>query len=50
MHIGTDEANITMPKFVPDMVSHIRSKGKKVISWNPGYKYTSDGIDIAIRN
>lgn len=46
MHIGTDEVKITMPNFVPDMVSHIRSKGKKVISWNPGYKYTSDGIDM----
>ena len=35
-HIGTDEVQFTNPDFVPEMVAYVRSKGKKVISWNPG--------------
>lgn len=46
MHIGTDEVTITMPNFVPEMVAHIRSKGKKVVSWNPGYDYKTGEIDM----
>lgn len=37
---------IVMPEFVPEMVAHIRSKGKKVVSWNPGYSYTNTGFDM----
>lgn len=29
LHIGTDEVKFTNPQFVPEMVSFIRSKGKK---------------------
>ena len=39
LHIGTDEVAFTNPDFVPEMVSYVRSKGKKVISWNPGWHY-----------
>lgn len=52
MHIGTDElrtedyGTMNWTSFVPQMVSHIRSKGKKVVSWNPGYSYASSGIDM----
>ncbi len=52
MHIGTDElraedkGSIDWTEFVPQMVSHIRSKGKKVVSWNPGYSYTAKDIDM----
>lgn len=46
MHIGTDEVTITMPNFVPEMVAHIRSKGKKVVSWNPGYTYKTGEVDM----
>ena len=46
LHIGTDEVEITNPKFVPEMVQHIRSMGKKVISWNPGYAYHPGEIDM----
>ncbi len=45
-HIGTDEVHFTDPQFVPEMVSFVRSKGKKVISWNPGYGYAPGEIDM----
>lgn len=46
IHIGTDEVEFTNPDFVPEMVSFVRSKGKKVISWNPGWKYKPGEIDM----
>jgi hypothetical protein len=45
-HIGTDEVQFTNPNFVPEMVAHIRGLGKKVISWNPGWKYEVGEIDM----
>lgn len=46
LHIGTDEVEFTNPQFVPDMVAFVRSKGKKVISWNPGWHYKPGEIDM----
>ncbi len=46
-HIGTDEVNFTDPFFVPEMVAFVRSKGKKVISWNPGHEYAPGEIDMS---
>lgn len=46
LHIGTDEVHFTNPQFVPEMVAYIRDKGKKVISWNPGWKYKTGEIDM----
>lgn len=46
LHIGTDEVPFTNPGFVPEMVAYVRSKGKKVISWNPGWKYKPGEIDM----
>lgn len=46
LHIGTDEVQFTNPRFVPEMVSYVRSKGKKVISWNPGWHYKKGEIDM----
>ena len=46
LHIGTDEVQFTDPTFVPEMVAYVRSKGKKVISWNPGWKYKKGEIDM----
>lgn len=46
LHIGTDEVAFTNPDFVPEMVDYIRKKGKKVISWNPGWNYKADEIDM----
>lgn len=46
LHIGTDEMEFTNPHFVPEMVAYVRSKGKKVISWNPGWHYKPGEIDM----
>lgn len=46
LHIGTDEVRFTNSDFVPEMVAYIRNKGKKVISWNPGWKYQPGEIDM----
>lgn len=46
IHIGTDEVQFTNPDFVPEMVAFIRSKGKKCISWNPGWHYEPGKIDM----
>lgn len=46
LHIGTDEVEFTNPHFVPEMVAYVRSQGKKVISWNPGWHYKPGEIDM----
>lgn len=46
LHIGTDEASFTNPRFVPEMVAYVRSLGKKAISWNPGWNYRPGEIDM----
>ena len=46
LHIGTDEVRFTNPEFVPMMVKYIRDKGKKVISYNPGWNYKPGEIDM----
>ncbi len=46
IHIGTDEVQFTNPDFVPQMVAYLHEKGKKVISWNPGWNYKSGEIDM----
>lgn len=46
LHIGTDEVQFTNPDFVPMMVKYIRDKGKKVISYNPGWNYKLGEIDM----
>lgn len=46
IHIGTDEVKFTNPKFVPEMIAHVRANGKKVISWNPGWHYKPGEIDM----
>ena len=46
LHIGTDEVRFVNPTFVPEMVEYIRNKGKKVISWSPGWNYKPGEIDM----
>ena len=46
LHIGTDEVGFTNTAFVPEMVSFVRSLGKKVISWNPGWHYQLGEVDM----
>ena len=45
IHIGTDEVRFTMPDFVPEVVDFVRSKGRKAVSWNPGWNYAPGEID-----
>lgn len=47
LHIGTDEVQFTDSTFVPEMVEYVRSKGKKAITWHPGWKYRPGEIDAA---
>ena len=46
IHIGTDEVKFTNPRFVPEMTAYIHAKGKKIISWNPGWHYEPSEIDM----
>ena len=46
LHIGTDEVQFTDRAFVPEMVAHVRSLGKKVISWAPGWHYQRGEFDM----
>lgn len=46
LHIGTDEVEFTNPLFVPEMVAFVRARGKKVVSWNPGWTYQPGEIDM----
>lgn len=46
IHIGSDEVRFTDQKLVPDIVAYIRAKGKKVVSWNPGWTYKPGEIDM----
>jgi len=46
IHIGTDEVVINDNTFVPDMIFYLHNKGKKVISWNPGWNYKPGEIDM----
>ncbi len=46
LHIGTDEVKFSNPHFVDEMVAFLRGLNKKVISWNPGWKYKAGEIDM----
>lgn len=48
LHIGTDEVAFTNPDFVPEMVKFTRDRGKKAISWNPGWDYKPGEIDMTM--
>jgi hypothetical protein len=46
IHIGSDEVRFTDQKLIPEIVAHIRSYGKQVVSWNPGWSYKPGEIDM----
>ena len=46
IHLGTDETDFTDKLFVPEMVEHVRSLGKKAIAWNPGWYLKSKEVDL----
>lgn len=43
-HIGSDEVQFEMDSFMPEMIKYIRSKGKEVITWYPGYSPDTNAI------
>lgn len=45
-HIGTDEVKFTNPDFSYEMAAYVRSKGKKVMAWNPGFNYKPGEVDL----
>ena len=45
VHIGTDEVAFTDSSLIKEMVDHIRSNGRKALSWNPGWPYRPGEID-----
>ena len=46
IHLGTDETDFKDKLFVPEMVEHVRSLGKKAIAWNPGWSFKSKEVDL----
>ena len=36
-HIGSDEVHFKMKEVMPEMIRYVRSKGKQVVVWYPGY-------------
>lgn len=43
-HIGSDEVYFKMKEFMPEMIRYVRSKGKQVVVWYPGYAPDSNAV------
>lgn len=43
-HIGSDEVHFKMKEFMPEMIRCVRSKGKQVVVWYPGYAPDSNAV------
>ena len=43
-HIGSDEVHFKMIEFMPEMIRYVRSKGKQVVVWYPGYAPDSNAV------
>lgn len=43
-HIGLDEVHFKMKEFMPEMIRYVRSKGKQVVVWYPGYAPDSNAV------
>lgn len=43
-HIGSDEVRFEMDDFMPEMIKYIRSKGKEVVTWYPGYSPDKNAV------
>ena len=43
-HIGSDEVHFKMKEFMPEMIRYVRSKGKQVVVWYPGYAPDSSAV------
>lgn len=45
-HIGSDEVHFKMKEFMPEMIRYVRSKGKQVVVWYPGYAPDSNAVHM----
>lgn len=43
-HIGSDEVHFKIKEFMPEMIRYVRSKGKQVVVWYPGYAPDSNAV------
>ena len=43
-HSGSDEVHFKMKEFMPEMIRYVRSKGKQVVVWYPGYAPDSNAV------
>lgn len=43
-HIGSDEVHFKVKEFMPEMIRYVRSKGKQVVVWYPGYAPDSNAV------
>ena len=43
-HIGSYEVHFKMKEFMPEMIRYVRSKGKQVVVWYPGYAPDSNAV------
>ena len=43
-HIGSDEVHFKMKEFMPEMIRYVRSEGKQVVVWYPGYAPDSNAV------
>lgn len=43
-YIGSDEVHFKMKEFMPEMIRYVRSKGKQVVVWYPGYAPDSNAV------
>lgn len=43
-HVGADEVRITMENFMPEILRHVRERGKEAVLWSPGYAGDSTAI------
>lgn len=43
-HIGSDEVHFKMKEFMPEMIRYVRSKGKQIVVWYPGYAPDSNAV------
>lgn len=47
-HIGSDEVHFKMKEFMPEMIRYVRSKGKQVVVWYPGYAPDSNAARMCL--
>lgn len=44
LHIGSDEAHVSMKEFMPEVTKAVRAHGRDVVVWSPGYPHDDKAI------